>query len=250
MKTISWRFWATVTTALIVLLFTRRYTLALTVGSVEVVLKLVLYFVHERAWSRVKYGKREVPAFVLWFTGLPASGKTTAAATVCSELAKRGLKVEHLDSHDVRALFPETGFTREEVDGHVKRVGHLASMLEKQGVIVVASFVSPYRESRAFARELCSNFVEVYLDSTPEASAQRDTKGMYTRARAGEIEHFPGVNGPYEEPVDPEIRVAVDGLSPEEVVDSVLRQLDMTRRKSAPKRERRLAGLRRRQGEA
>jgi adenylylsulfate kinase len=249
-KTISWRVWATVTTAVIVLAFTKRFTLAITVGSVEVVLKLVLYFLHERIWERVKYGKREIPAFVLWLTGLPASGKTTTAAAVSQELKKRGLKVEHLDSHDIRPLFPETGFTREEVDGHVKRVGHLASMLEKQGVVVVASFVSPYRESRDFARGLCSNFIEVHLDSTPEACARRDTKGMYARALAGEIEHFPGVNSPYEAPVEAEIRVNVDDLSPQEVADKVLGELSINRRSGAPKKERRLAGLRRRQNEA
>jgi adenylylsulfate kinase len=249
LKTISWRFWATITTAVLVLLFTGRFTLAITIGSLEIVLKLVLYFLHERTWERISYGKREVPAFVMWFTGLPASGKTTTAGAVSRELANRGLKVEHLDSHDIRALFPETGFTREEVDAHVKRVGHLASMLEKQGVVVAASFVSPYRQSRDFARQLCSNFVEIHLDSTPQACAARDKRGLYTRAYAGEIEHFPGVNSVYEEPIDPEIKVQVDGLTPKEVADRVLKELQVRRRENAPPKERGLARLRRRQSE-
>jgi adenylylsulfate kinase len=239
-----------VTTTVLVLLFTGQFTLAVTIGGIEVVAKLVLYFLHERTWGRIRWGKREVPAFVIWFTGLPASGKTTTAAAVCSQLKKRGLKVEHLDSHDVRALFPETGFTREEVDGHIKRVGHLASMLEKQGVVVVASFVSPYRESRDFVRGLCSHFIEVHLDSDPEACAARDDKGVYSRARAGKIRGLPGVDGVYEAPLHPEIRIDVDNLSVQEVADQVLERLDFTRRKGAPKQERRLAVLRRRQSAA
>ena len=212
--------------------------------------KLVLYFLHERTWSRIRWGKREVPAFVMWFTGLPACGKTTAAAAVCSELRKRGLKVEHLDSHDVRALFPETGFSREEVDGHIGRVGHVVSMLEKQGVVVAASFVSPYHESREFVRDLCSHFIEIYLHSTPEACEARDTKGVYARARAGEIHGLPGVDGIYEEPTDPEIRVEVDELTEHQVAKQILEELDLARRKSAPSKERGLAALRRRQDAA
>lgn len=232
------------------LAWTGQVTAAVAVGGIEVVAKLVLYFLHERAWGRIRWGKREVPAFVMWFTGLPASGKTTAAATVCDELRKRGLKVEHLDSHDVRALFPETGFTREEVDGHIRHAGHVASMLEKQGVVVAASFVSPYSESRGFVRGLCSHFIEVYLHSAPESCEARDTKGVYARARAGEIRDLPGVNGTYEEPTDPEIRIEVDELSEQQVAKQVLAQLDLARRKGAPSKERGLAAVRRRQSAA
>jgi len=225
LKTISWRTWATITTALLVLAFTGRFELAIAIGSLEVVAKLILYFFHERAWAKLKWGKREMPAFVLWFTGLPASGKTTVADMVHEELLKRGLKAERLDSHDLRGLFPETGFTPDEVDNHVRRVGHLASMLEKQGVVVVASFVSPYRESRDFARRLCANFIEVHMDSTPEACAARDERGLYEQARRGQIADFPGVSAPYEPPLHPEIHVAVDSLAAEEVARLVLQAL-------------------------
>ena len=131
-------------TAIIVYAFTGEFALAITVGFLEVFAKMGLYFFHERLWQKIRFGKKEIPSFVLWFTGLPASGKKAVADCVYQELRKEQLKVERLDSHDVRPLFPETGFTPGEVNRHVKRAGHLCAMLEKNGVIVVASFVSPY----------------------------------------------------------------------------------------------------------
>ena len=148
LKALSWRTWATITTAIIVFIFTGELALAVTVGFLEVFAKMALYFFHERLWQKISFGKKEVPSFVLWFTGLPASGKKAVAGQVYQELKKDKLKVERLDSHDVRPLFAETGFTPSEVNRHVKRAGHLCSMLEKNGVIVVASFVSPYGQSR------------------------------------------------------------------------------------------------------
>jgi len=125
-------------------------------------------------------------------------------------LKRQKFKVERIDGMDVRPLFPETGFTPEEVNRHVKRFAHLAAMLEKNGVIVVASLVSPFRESRKFARNLAGNFVEVYLKTTPEACEKRDSKGHYRKARKGEYQNFPGIHVPYEESPEPEICVEVD----------------------------------------
>ncbi|MEZ4485101.1 MAG: adenylyl-sulfate kinase [Syntrophotaleaceae bacterium] len=192
LKAFSWRTLATLTTAAIVFIFTGRFTLAITVGCLEVFAKMGLYFLHERFWARLRYGKKEVPSFVVWFTGLPASGKKAIGDAVYRQLQQENLRVERLDSRDVRPLFPETGFSPVEVDAHIKRAGHLVAMLEKNGVIVVASFVSPYRSSRRFARQMSSNFVEVHLNSTVEACEQRDTQGHYARARRGEYRYFPG----------------------------------------------------------
>jgi len=224
-KTLSWRFWATLTTGALVYIFTGKLILAASIGVAEVVAKIVLYFIHERAWERIDFGKEEVPAFVLWFTGLPASGKTTLADLIHQELAERKLRVERLDSHNVRSLFPETGFDPQDVDGHIRRVGHLAAMLEQNGIIVVASFVSPYRAGREFARRVADNFIEVYLDTTPEASEKRDESGNYLKARQGLIKNFPGVNSPYETPEDPHLTVKVDEHDPEEAAEQVLQYL-------------------------
>ncbi len=213
LKAISWRTWATITTAVIVFIFTGRFALAITVGLLEVFAKMGLYFFHERFWQRIKYGKKEIPSFVVWFTGLPASGKKELADRIYRQLQALNLKVDRIDSLDVRPLFPETGFTPEEVNRHVKRSGHLCAMLEKNGVIVVASFVSPYLSSRQFVRGVTRNFVEVYMRTTVEACEQRDTRGHYAKARSGEYRYFPGVDAPYEAPDNPEITIDVDNTS-------------------------------------
>ena len=221
LKALSWRTWATITTAIIVFIFTGEFALAITVGFLEVFAKMGLYFFHERLWHKIRYGKKEIPSFVLWFTGLPASGKKAIADKVYQELKKGNLKVERLDSHDVRPLFPETGFTPSEVNRHVKRAGHLCSMLEKNGVIVVASFVSPYGQSRQFARSVATNFVEVYMKSTVEACEKRDLKGLYAKARSGEYKNFPGVDAHYDEPDQAEVTVEVDNVSSDEAVNQI-----------------------------
>ena len=225
LKALSWRTWATITTAIIVFIFTGELGLAVTVGFLEVFAKMGLYFFHERLWQKISFGKKEVPSFVLWFTGLPASGKKAVADQVYQELKKEKFKVERLDSHDVRPLFPETGFTSSEVNRHVKRAGHLCSMLEKNGVIVVASFVSPYGESRKFARDVSKNFVEVYMESSVEACEQRDPKGHYAKARSGEYKNFPGVDAQYDVPEHAEITIEIDKCTVDEAVLQIVNYL-------------------------
>ncbi len=225
LKAISWRTCATLTTAVIVFIFTGAFTLAITVGLLEVFAKMGLYFFHERAWQKIGFGKKEVPSFVLWFTGLPASGKKALADAVYEQLKKSKLKVERLDSHDVRPLFPETGFSPEEVDRHVRRSGHLCSMLEKNGVIVVASFVSPYAESRKFVRGLAKNFIEVYMDTTVAACEKRDEAGHYAKARSGDYRFFPGIDVEYEVPQDPDIVIPVDSLSVDASAQKIVQYL-------------------------
>lgn len=222
LKAVSWRTWATMTTAAIVYMFTGRFTLAITIGCLEVFAKMGLYFFHERLWHRLRYGKKEIPAFVVWFTGLPASGKKAIGDAVYRQLQQENLRVERLDSRDVRPLFPETGFSPDQVDAHIKRAGHLVAMLEKNKVIVVASFVSPYRSSRRFARQMARNFVEVHLNSCVEACEGRDTQGHYARARRGEYCYFPGVHVDYEAPQSPEISIDVDSLSTEQAAQQVV----------------------------
>jgi len=144
---------------------------------------------------------------VLWFTGLSGSGKSTIADWVVSALQARGTPVELLDGDAIRDIFPNTGFSKDERDAHIKRVGYLASKLEKHGVTVVASFVSPYRESRDFVRGLCRHFVEIYVATPLEVCERRDVKGLYRKARRGEIRQFTGIDDPYEPPVRPELTI-------------------------------------------
>lgn len=227
LKSISWRFWATLTTAVLVYIFTGNIELAAVIGGIEVVIKMILYFVHERAWNNVNYGKKERKPEVIWFTGLSGSGKSTIAERVYLALKKRGFKVEHLDGDLVRDVFPRTGFSKEERDRHIRRMGFLAGLLERNGVFVVASFIAPYRESRDFVRERCRNYREIYLSTPLEVCEQRDPKGLYAKVRSGEIMNFTGVDDPYEVPETPFLNLDTSNISVEESVEKVLKALKL-----------------------
>jgi adenylylsulfate kinase len=162
---------------------------------------------------------------VIWITGLPAAGKTTIAIDLSEKLITLGHRVEHLDGDLVRKMFPGTGFTREERDRHIKRIGYLSAMLEKHDVFVVASFISPYREAREFVRSQCSNFIEVYVSTPLEECEKRDPKGLYKKARTGEISNFTGISDPYEPPENPEIEIDTTGITVDEAVSQILKNL-------------------------
>ncbi len=224
-KTLSWRITATVTTISLVWIFTRQLAAALAVGSIEVFLKMLLYYLHERSWNKVSFGRVEVAPFVLWFTGLPGSGKSTIANAVYEELKKENRKMERLDGESVRQLFPTTGFSRKERIQHIERVGHLSSILVKNNITVVASFISPYRESRQFVRRLSTNFIEIFLNTPLEVCEQRDPKGLYAKARKGEIKQFTGVDDPYEKPENPNLVVDTVNKTVEENVKLIMTYL-------------------------
>ena len=166
--------------------------------------------------------QKEKKGFVLWFTGLSGSGKSTLADEVYDSIAANGNRVEKLDGDVMREVFPATGFNKEDRDAHIKRVGFIASLLEKHDVIVVASFISPYREARRLAREMCSNFVEIFISASLEECERRDVKGLYKRARAGEITNLTGIGSPYEEPENAEIVVDTETQELEESLAQVM----------------------------
>jgi adenylylsulfate kinase len=159
---------------------------------------------------------------VLWFTGLSGSGKSTIAIRVHEELVRRGTEVEYIDGDALREVFPNTGFSRAEREEHLRRTGYMAGRLAAHGVTVIASFVSPYRESRDFIRRLCSNFLEIYVATPLEECERRDVKGLYARARRGEIKNFTGIDDPYEPPEKPELTLDTRVLSVDESVTKVL----------------------------
>ncbi|HEU5305660.1 MAG TPA: adenylyl-sulfate kinase, partial [Gemmatimonadales bacterium] len=162
------------------------------------------------------------PAAVLWFTGLSGSGKSTIATRVHEALVRRGVEVEYLDGDMLREVFPNTGFTRAERDEHLRRTGYMASRLAAHGITVVASLVSPYRESRDFIRRLCRDFVEIYVSPPLDECERRDVKGLYARARRGEIKNFTGIDDPYEPPEHPELTLDTRALSLDQCVAQVL----------------------------
>ncbi len=168
--------------------------------------------------------------FVVWFTGLPGSGKTTIAKGVMEELRRRGYRVELLDGDWVRkTINPDAGFTREERNRHLYRVAWIARLLARNGVIVLCSFVSPYRDTRAKIREIVEEevpFIEAFVKCSLEEVIRRDPKGLYKRALRGEIKHMTGIDDPYEEPLNPEITVDSEHNSIEENVKTVIKYLE------------------------
>jgi adenylyl-sulfate kinase len=168
--------------------------------------------------------------FTLWFTGLSGAGKTTIAEIVRPELERRGRKVEWLDGDEVREhLSKGLGFSKEDRDTNIDRIGWVASKLTRHGAAVIVSAISPYEEARQRARELVEehgSFVEVYVATPVEECERRDVKGLYARARAGEIPEFTGVSDPYEEPRAPELRIDTADSSPEESARLVLGKLE------------------------
>jgi adenylylsulfate kinase len=158
---------------------------------------------------------------VLWFTGLSGAGKSTIASAVVREFIRRGVQTEYLDGDAVRLLSP-TGFSRADRDAHVKRVGFLASRLEHHGVTVVCALISPYEEAREYVRGLCDRFLEIHIATPLEECERRDVKGLYQRARRGEIGNFTGVSDPYEVPRQPDLVIDTTGVAVEDAVRRVL----------------------------
>ena len=204
-KTISWRLLATITTMILVYLFTEDIKKAVAIGILEVFLKLLFYYVHERGWNLINFGKKTIVPKVIWLTGLSGSGKSTIAEALFQEMKEKGLKVELLDGDKIREIFPKTGFSKQDRNSHIKRVGYLASKLEENGIFVIAAFISPYKSSRDFIKDLCKNFVEIHVSTSLKVCEKRDVKGLYAKVRSGEIKNFTGINDPYENPENPDI---------------------------------------------
>ncbi len=165
--------------------------------------------------------------FVLWFTGLSGAGKTALAKRVEQELKARGISVERLDGDVVRqSLTADLGFSKEDRDKNIQRVTFVAKLLSRNGVGVLASFISPYRATREWVRHEVTNFIEVFVDCPLEVCIRRDEKGLYAKALAGQIPEFTGVSDPYEPPLNPEIRVNTDRETIDESFGKIMGYLE------------------------
>ena len=165
--------------------------------------------------------------FTLWFTGLPCSGKSAVADRVAAVLRERGLRVERLDGDIVRQdLTRDLGFSKKDRDENIRRVTFVAKLLSRNGVGVLTTFISPYREMRDRARKETTNFLEVYVQCPVDVCIGRDVKGMYQKAIRGEIKEFTGVSDPYEEPLRPELVLRTDTETLEESARKVLAKLE------------------------
>lgn len=170
----------------------------------------------------------EEKGFTIWFTGLSGSGKTTLSKMLESELRRRGIqRVELLDGDAVRThLSKGLGFSKEDRDTNIKRIGFVCKLLSRNGTVAIAAAISPYREIRDFNRKEIGDFVEVYCKCSLEECIRRDVKGFYQKALAGEIRNYTGVDDPYEEPLDPEVVLGTDRETPEESIQKIVQKLE------------------------
>ncbi len=169
----------------------------------------------------------EQQGFTVWFTGLSGSGKSTIAEMLYHEFQARGMKTEILDGDEVRKnLSKGLGFSKEDRDTNILRIGFVANLLTRNGVATICCPISPYKETRDACRELIGEFVEIHVHATvDEIAANRDPKGLYKKALAGEITGFTGVDDPYEAPEHPELVVDTESQTPEESLQTVLTRL-------------------------
>ncbi len=170
---------------------------------------------------------RLIKGVTVWFTGLPSSGKSTIARILERQFRKWNLKAELLDGDVIRTnLSKGLTFSKEDRDANIKRIGFVCHLLSRNEVIAMASAISPYREVRDYNRRMIGNFVEVYVKASVDECEKRDVKGLYKKARAGEIKGFTGVDDPYEEPLHAEVVCDTEHESPEQSAEKVIRRLE------------------------
>lgn len=166
-------------------------------------------------------------AYTLWFTGMSGAGKSTLSVRVAEELRRRGVRLELLDGDEVRTnLSAGLSFSKEDRDLNVRRIAYVCHLLTRNGVWAISAAISPYREMRDHARKMIGDFIEIYVECSVERLSQRDVKGLYKKAMAGEIKNFTGVSDPYEPPLAPEITVNSEKQSPDESFAIIMNHLE------------------------
>jgi adenylyl-sulfate kinase len=165
--------------------------------------------------------------FTLWFTGLSGSGKSTLAERIKNELLERGMKVELLDGDEFRTTLSKgLGFSKEDRDTNIRRIGYVARLLTRNGVVAITAAISPYRDVRDEQRQKIGRFFEVYCECDLDTLERRDVKGLYKKARAGQIKNFTGVDDPYEPPLHPEVACNTAGEEPDQSFHRILSTLE------------------------
>jgi adenylylsulfate kinase len=236
LKTITWRFLATLITFLLAWIIGGDITVAMHIGAWEVFIKMLAYYYHERFWFKyIRFRKKikkpknvfhqnfkvdrkekeksyHQESKVLWFTGLSGSGKSAIANATEQLLHAKGYKTYILDGDNVRwGLNSDLTFSKKDREENIRRVAEVAKLFADSGTIVITSFISPYHSTREMAKEIIGkdDYIEVFVDTSIKTCERRDIKGLYKKAREGKIKDFTGVNDPYDKPINPD--VVVDG---------------------------------------
>lgn len=207
-KSLSYRFYSASITFICVFVATGSLSSMFKIGSIIEIAKLLLYYLHERAWSYLRLGLIHPQGKTIWFTGLSGSGKSTIADVLAQQLTKKGYPVQILDGDKIRNTINKgLGFSPEDRERNIFNIAHIAKLLNEAGVIVLVPVISPYKSLRTLAREVIDNFTGVYVKCPITVCEDRDPKGIYKRVRAGEIKMFTGISDPYEAPDDFEITI-------------------------------------------
>ncbi len=209
-KGVSWRILATTTTILIVYLFFGQLDLAIMAGALETTAKIFLYYLHERGWNKIDYGKKRIEPFNLWIIGLPLSGKKALADKVYEQLLSLKIPLERIESREIRKLLPDIGYERDDRILHIKRVGFLIKKLQRHSVSTICSFVSPYQEARDAVKNMTENYVEVYINSSPEQHKTIQEAGLIEEAEQTQLEDLSRIGKEYEKPDNPQIIIQPD----------------------------------------
>ncbi|HIE40545.1 MAG TPA: adenylyl-sulfate kinase [Thiomicrorhabdus sp.] len=220
-KGVSWRLMATTTTIIIVYLFFGQLDLAIMAGALETVAKIFLYYLHERGWNKIDYGKKRIEPFNLWIIGLPLSGKKVLADKVYEQLLSLKIPLERIESREVRKLLPEIGYERDDRILHIKRVGFLIKKLQRHSVSTICSFVSPYQEARDAVNEMTENYLEVYIDSDPEQYKTIQEAGFIESIDHTQLEDLNRISEDYDKPCNPKI-VIKSNENLDEAVDRIV----------------------------
>lgn len=225
LKSIVYRVYAFVITFLTTFLLTGNLKLSITLGIVENIFKILTYYWFDIFWNKLT--QKRYRTSLIWLTGLSGAGKTTIAKAMIEKLKADGHAVMLLDGDEIRDIFKNNGFTKEDRIKHNQDVGKMAVYLQSQNIIPIISLISPYAEARDYVRSISKDFTEVYVATPLHACESRDVKGLYKKVRAGEIKDFTGIHdtAPYEVPKNPELIIQTVGLSIDACVNKILNHI-------------------------
>lgn len=253
-KTITWRIVGTLDTMMLGWIVSGNLKIGLSVGGLELLTKMGLYYLHERVWYKSDFGlkkrrstkkhaaknltvqtysidkekrnaQKKHKSFLIWFTGLSGSGKSTLANLLENELHEQGIHTFVLDGDNIRlGLNKDLSFNGEDRSENIRRIGEVANLMVDAGLVTIAAFVSPFEKDRQLVRSIVGseNFIEVYVSTPLEECQRRDVKGLYEKALKGEIREFTGISSPYEGPNNPDITIDTSAMSTDEALDQLL----------------------------
>ena len=224
-KSIIYRPYSELVTFFVAWIITGQLKLSLFIGLADFIVKIFSYFIFDVLWKKFVVDKYN--PCVIWLTGLSGSGKTTISNAISDNLKQKGKKIILLDGDEIRNFF-KTGFDKQSRIEHNINVGKMASLFESQGFIVIVSLISPYAEARNKCRDMAKSFMEIYINTPLEVCEKRDVKGLYAKARSGEIKQFTGIDDVYEEPTHPFATINTNEKNIDECVEIILQSIQYT----------------------